>query len=81
MLQSFADVNVFNNIITENNNAQDINLFYTVLDNDIVEIGSKEQVGKVMFTYFYPEQNKFMEKNIQVFMFITLIILYRLLIR
>ncbi|MDX9978304.1 MAG: T9SS type A sorting domain-containing protein [Candidatus Cloacimonadales bacterium] len=63
LLQSFADVNVFNNIITENNNAQDINLFYTVLDNDIVEIGSKEQVGKVMFTYFYPEQNKFMEKK------------------
>ncbi|MCK9329321.1 MAG: T9SS type A sorting domain-containing protein [Candidatus Cloacimonetes bacterium] len=59
--QYFNVINIFNNVITENNNSQNSNLFYSVLNDNIVQIGAKEQEGQVARTYFFPEHNKFIE--------------------
>jgi hypothetical protein len=55
----YDKVNIFNDIITDNGQSiSDISKYYTIINDQIIEIGSLEIDGAVSVTYFYPEYNK-----------------------
>jgi len=58
-LSYYDKVNIFNDIITDNGQSiSDISKYYTIINDQIIEIGSLEIDGAVSVTYFYPEHNK-----------------------